>query len=1055
MKGTYIGKLLGSFKKFNISTSLFSTFLLLTIAMGAIGNIFDVKNHLTHPQFTEHISTAWFLETIDKCNLFLYKLFFIIDFIWAPLLLWILFKIINWKTKTVLKGLKWVPGIFAILAIASLVLDYIENIKYLTTYQYPKDIAILKIVCYASAVFIFTVVCLLNFKTKWFIILRNFVRSSWISLLILFVLGMALPKVPQFNSVIVDLYYRPIQFSFVFLALFAPLYAIVLSHYPSYISLSALNQISVRHWRMTDKFWLFGTIWYKERPHEGKEDVYKSYQSVVGYLRRSLGILFYSAIFFLLAFTADTNFDCGLKFAPFTMVLIIFLLLFLNYHRNKYATWEITNKPFLNILSQQEAMDIYKSDVSSKQTPTPDASLFSINKPIKAYVLWVSISVALLIWLFISLYMTNKDDPYSWFNVILSLSCLVAQSISYVYYRTYRSAFKYVFFDPNQKAIFYAFGIVGYDADRYQEYKSLITEFFKNYDFKNGSKLLRFFSKLRFFEFSFGSLSNHIVFLKRIIYLGFLNAIVLLVLNYFNLYTVALNSTLIILSYFFLFYGIFVIIIKHIIYYSKSEEVFARNNKIKFKNSMLAFGLMLFVLIGLARFNTETKSELYVLKQIDTSDEVPLRTYVEHLEYGNRFYIGCYGGGMKANAWTMTVLDSLNKGFNIMEKATCLSGASGGTIGLTNYTTIYSENNTEAKRSEIVRKIATEDILSIDLTHVLGRDLVGHLFIPRAVCDLKGTDRSTAAMKKYAKLTNFSPNHSFETLTYRGYWKTMYEKKKHKLPILIANSTNIEGRQGMAVSIKTKDEQSRILYTGADDILELDNSKTLSYFNATSTTNRFPLISPAATIKGKGQYNDGGIYENSGLLSAYKLYQAIESIDDTISAKNVFVNIVNDKNLFIKAYIQDQYSALKNDSCFGDDINESSEMSAILKSVSATEMFPSYIKEKLEYLSDYDKCDITFISIYLPHRFDLDDIKTLYKPEIVNAMCVNELDRIITKNKDDIKDCYNRKADCLPIVEPELSRVMAKPAHDFMLAMLKHPYVKKDIDELGKLLSEN
>jgi hypothetical protein len=1059
MKGTYIHSLLGSLKKYHISVGLLSTVIVLSIVMKVIGSVFNIKNHLIHPQFTEVSNKTWFLENADTTHELLYKLFFIVDVVWAPLLLVMLYKFIKWKTDTILTSLRWLSKVFAVLALVSLALDYNENFHYLTQYEYPK-ITTYKNLAYGITFLVFIVVALFNFKKSWLIIPLQFMKSSWISLLILFILGLALPKVPQFNSIIVDLYYRPLQFVILFLGVFSPLYAIVLSHYPSYLSLSKHKYLPEKEWRISERLWFFGTIWYKEKPLTDDIEYknYKAYQNIMGYLRRVLGIFFYTAVFFLLAYTADTNFNCAFKFAPLTIVLILFLMLFLSYHKTKYSTWRITNNPYLKTTLGHESSDIYLMQTKNK-LPSPDASLYDIHKPVRAFILWLCLSIVFLVVLLVSLYV-SKEAPYTLLNVGISLACVISQAISYVYYRTYRTAFKYVFFDSKQKPIFFAFNIIDYTESKYQEHKSMIDNFFSTHDFKNGSKLLNLFSKFRFFKFSLGSLSNHIVFLQRIIYLGLVNSLILIGLNYFNLYAVALNSTLIILSYFFLFYGIIIILIKHFTYYSKSDEKFAKDNKTKFMNTIIVSVLAVLILNGLARFNSDTKSELYVLGQIERTpaSEIDLETYVTNLKPGNRFYIGCYGGGMKANAWTMTVLDTLSKEFNIMEKATCMSGASGGTIGLINYATLYNQNDAENMRTAIVRSIATEDILSIDLTHFFGRDLVGHLLIPEVIADLKGKDRSTAAMKKYATHTNYLPNNSFDSLSYREYWKEMYLNKDKQFPILIANSTNIKGRQGMAVSVKSNGLSNDLLYAGADDILELDYLKTqntLSYYNAVSTTNRFPLISPAATIKGKGQYNDGGIYENSGLLSAYKLYEAINEINDSISSKNVFVTIINDKNLFIKSYVKDNYNNDDLQACFGSDINESNEMQAILNSVAATEMLPSYIKEKLEHLSTQDIDNIKFINIYLPHQFDLYDIKSLYKPEIVKTMCVDKLDRMILKNQQEIIKALDITKKCEPIIEPELSRVMAKPAHDFMLAMLNHDYVTKEIRALGILLSED
>ena len=397
---------------------------------------------------------------------------------------------------------------------------------------------------------------------------------------------------------------------------------------------------------------------------------------------------------------------------------------------------------------------------------------------------------------------------------------------------------------------------------------------------------------------------------------------------------------------------------------------------------------------------------------------------------------------MKANAWTMTVLNALDINNTLYDKTVCLSGASGGTIGLINYSVIKHEISDLEQRNKAIKRIGTENILSMDLTHVFGRDLFSHVFFP---FNLKGQDRSTGAMRTYAKYANpaFSET-QFQTKTYRQYWNEMYMKRKKRFPILISNSTNIKGRQGMAVSIATKGIPEKILYLGANDILDLDNTKTLSFYNAASTTNRFPLISPAATIEGKGQYNDGGIYENSGLLSAYKLYEAINNLDPSAEQKKtVFINIINDK----AQYIMWRMNRIMKE-CKAGKTNKSNEISAILNSVAATEMFPGFIKDKLNLLDTLHK-NIEFKSIYLPHKFDFEDVQAMYGMNIKDTDCVETIAKMIKSNNDEIKSLMKGcSKETNTIIEPEMSRVMAVPAFDFMQYMLEHSSVKGVILEL-------
>ena len=239
-------------------------------------------------------------------------------------------------------------------------------------------------------------------------------------------------------------------------------------------------------------------------------------------------------------------------------------------------------------------------------------------------------------------------------------------------------------------------------------------------------------------------------------------------------------------------------------------------------------------------------------------------------------------------------------------------------------------------------------------------------------------------MERYAGITN-SLDAITSKIAYRAYWKEMYNSMSGSFPILIANATNVKGNQAMAVSVKVLDPVAdELLYQGADNILEIENTdkrkQTLTYYDAMSTSNRFPLISPAAKIETKGHFNDGGIYENSGLLSAYKLFEAVshlEKKDSTFQSnqKNVFISIVNSKDAYIKKVIKEL-------ECKPNKINENTEINAIISSIADTEMMPIYIKKKLVRLTTHPTKKIGFETIYLPHTFTVEDIKRLLGKEL-------------------------------------------------------------------------
>jgi len=673
------------------------------------------------------------------------------------------------------------------------------------------------------------------------------------------------------------------------------------------------------------------------------------------------------------------------------------------------------------------------------------------------------------------------------------MACILLQMVSYVYYRTFRSVLRFVFY-KDTKAINNAFyilkdielaraedGVVSMEVSLTEDCKKEhIKTFFEDIDFKFEKGYFKYLNGLgiwyyKFLRgFSFGALSNNITFLQATTIVGFLNAVIFIGINIFSELALRINPILIILSALFFYYGFLVVLTKNFIYYKYSKEKLAQEKQARFNFLLVFFAV---VLVVCNRLKVEFTNNLFTLPLVERkiTDEESLEKYVKKLPKDQvRYYIGCYGGGMKSNAWTMTVLKALyDQDNDIFKKTVGISGASGGTIGLANIAAILNANSAEEQAwDSIIKSISTENILSLDLTHILGRDTFNHLLVPFK--DQRGKDRSSKAMAHYAKLTN-NTDQVYKPTPYRAFWKKLYDDQGQQFPILISNSTNVEGNGGMAVSVRTDDSiAKKILYQDSDDVLEIlktkydpqgnrikDDSLTLSFFDAASTSNRFPLISPAAKIETKGHFNDGGIYENSGLLSVLKLFRAVNYLEkskhiDNLEQCNVFISIINDKNLYIKEYLKKVAGRLSTSM-----VNESTEISAILNAVAATEMLPIYVKSNLELMEYSDGQHVEFRKILLPHQFTVADIKAIYgeeldlgKKESLNEVH-KKLYRIVQQNNTEIKDLVNQKCLLLgkPVIEPPMSRVMAEPAYDFMKTMLNHEMTKdvmKKIKNDGK-----
>ena len=925
--------------------------VILSVLMKIATGLFSLKGWIKVPQFDEKdLTNDWFTNAVKEFpeQLTYFKAYFIVDYFWSFLLFFLLGLYVYNKATLNKEKIKWFYWPFLIISILTFLLDCTENTSYLITKTYPETIASFKVIGFSIAIIYVIVVAMYYSLKDRLTILRDFISSAWISLLFLIIIGLTLPKAPQVNSIVVDLYYHPFLFVIVLLVFFVPIFCIALSHYPAYFLFSSSNKrVGKKTWRIHKPVGFFGIIWYSSDSKREKVDKTQSfmYENALGFLRRTIGIFFYVALFYMIAYTTDTNFDTPISISGSSIFLLLLFIWWLYELKEKKDTW----------------YEYYKADIKAIDNDHPDLYYVkqkkpSLRKEIMTYVIFLTLTIVVHVVLFVLLIIFDSLDqcPYTYITVIFSLVCIILQTITYMYYRTFRSVFKYAFFNEKIPAIFYSFIIMrdkSYPGTEDEKKQQILRKFEQNELYNEGSLFQRI-AKLRIGSISLGSMSNNIIFLKIMAYFGFLNAVFLIVINIWPTLALDINAILILFSYFYLFYGMIVIILKHYIYYSaKAEKATEKERKLLKKREKLEakkvdeiptiedstertiflkeiiaklaelkldlpkitaekikrirkqkqFLFILYVSVltivvfnFLARFSESSRSNLFELTQIEETlpkEAIDFTTYAKNLPK-TRYYIGCYGGGMKANAWTMTVLNALDANNTLYNKTACLSGASGGTIGLINYSVIKHEIDSKELQEKAIQKIGTENILSMDLTHVFGRDWLNHILVPSK--SLQGKDRSTGAMKVYAKYSNLAyyqdsdsykfDEKKFDSTSYRQYWHEMYSGRGKRFPILISNTTDISGRQGMAVSIKSNDKTvNDILYAGACDILDLDG-KTLSFYNAASTTNRFPLISPAATIKGKGQFNDGGIYENSGLLSAYKLYLAVDTADSTAKA---------------------------------------------------------------------------------------------------------------------------------------------------------------------------
>ena len=439
----------------------------------------------------------------------------------------------------------------------------------------------------------------------------------------------------------------------------------------------------------------------------------------------------------------------------------------------------------------------------------------------------------------------------------------------------------------------------------------------------------------------------------------------------------------------------------------------------------------------------------------------------QQIENDRVFFISSYGGGLKANAWTINVLQKIQEETNhkFLNQTISLSGASGGSLGLAVYTGLYAEYGTnDTLLRQKIDEISREDYASADLTFTLGLDLYRKVWPLTNGLGLQ--DRSYYSMIKYQNYIENTPDkNTLSNLAYREYWAKAFKNKesgKGYFPSLIMNTAGVRANRGILWSIKDDNTFSAI-FPNADNLADLykNKDKTLPYYQAVSMTNRFPGLSPAAKIKGYGHYMDAGVIDNSGLLSNLDVYNYLKSrTKDSIftNKKVVFIDIINSKSLYLdhllKKFIEDDFDIRTIDESEKDNVvvNLSTALNYNKIPKYLSDLFTNWGRQsdsKVEIIEG----NIKYYPIFLPHKITVDDIESFMagtysdtEKEQLTKLLIPYNDKILSKTGTDTVGFFNKWT----YYEPTLSRHMGQSSYTYLKSMLDdNEYINRVITEVN------
>lgn len=876
---------------------------------------------------------------------------------------------------------------------------------------------------------------------NFFASLNKFRRSSFLSIFILIVIFLLVKALDQAYTLLVDMIERDAT-SLILCYIIISVFALVISHYPIYIyyAKDINDSKDENYWYAHIWLGFYKIFTFNKKPKTAVKTK-KNYEQdyTAKFLRYSLGL----SIFSIWTYYIYKTYEPKLLFA-FKSVDMFWGINFLLY-----------SLPFLILLFMLRKKNKLEKE-NKKYRETNDHNLDKYNK---FYTRGVIIFYAITILSIILLLITAYGTSFNFTSYVLLQLLTLSLALTYVYFRLFRS---------------------------------------KLYDF--ASVFL-----IRKIEVNF----NYVVFF-------FIIALLILGLLIYSNIAVAkgykiVNAMVILFGYLYIIYYGLACILKYLfviqamkrqseafkkgeidedIYkkYSgieeskisriiplKDQEQFVKSGRRKTTYYLVGMILIIGASMIWRESNVHALDTEYEKPRTD-NDVVHMEAYLDSLKKRIKndkplIFVASHGGALKANIWTMKVLNHIQKKTNgtFLDQTASFSGASGGMMGLSMYAVLSGQfPNKVQNRFDLIEKrintVALEDYASRDISYTLGWDFIRKATGFKEISQHK--DRAYYSMVAYQNLLEGRKQKEKRVLTnqsFQNFWyKNIYEKNGY-FPALLVNTSKTNGRRGVFSSVRYN-QTERDLFLNADNLAQLEpitlenneeKRAIVSFYQAVSCTNRFPGFSPAAKIKGYGHFIDAGAIDNSGLLTSLDWYDYLKNSDDAIietETNVIFVEIINGKSNYIK-YILERFQEKIKTKFLQFDEDEKGNLSAVISAGANLDKNPDYFSDLIKRLekrgrkldetmmdsikiaNNSKKYRVKHIPIYLPRVITIDDVEGFIGGEVIGYLDEDQkvgvrdelIDFIREKNNETFKSTENLKNRYeWKTYEPTLARHLSK-----------------------------
>ncbi len=985
---------------------LIVVWMALSVLMLICVSYFRINELIVHPQHGLFDIFDDVSSRIRNEREFWYRAFFVLDILWPLSLLTSIGLIVrdedNVSLINVLESRTWFAYIYAGVAGAAYLTDMAENACYWGYLGGPlPKLVFLKNILYGAALLFLIYWLIKHYLVPYLKAFLKFVWTSLLSILFILLIYALVAFMPQGGTLVVQLFYEPWNIIFLFFLL--AFLAIMVSHYPVYSAIwfygdqDPVRLEKARKGRLLG----FGLIYYNLLGTSGTHASFD--HPVIKALRRSLGILLYIALFNIMFGLITRFYEVPLDSFTLSVFLLAITLWIYYLEGERYTRW--------------------KRILSEKGVPGHDQQ--KCVRAVVRYVRWFPRFFFISSALVIATAVVAVWLGWHRISVLLFLFTLGSQMFLYIHFKISRSFLKYVY---RSERLF--------RSNKYM-YNMYTLRLFCRFDPKGEERGRGWVFRL------FGSLSNNIQYLNLMRLSGMTSLLLLILANRWFEVASIFNPIVIIVMYIILYYSLFVILFKHALYYqSLKKKKYWYQNFFKFGIPLVAV-----VVLAIAVQLAKQPNDLHRLREVSLHQQA-----LGYLEYtdslvarfpprlNNYFFVGSYGGGLKANLWNLLIfheLDRASKG-SFFQKTAVLSGVSGGAVGIGNYASLVLNTTPPEGVPDRILEIGNSNVLSNELTYLLGRDWIQE-FIP---LNLEfGVDRSYKSMQHHAALTGME---DFNEVALEDYWRDIYISRDNSFPALILNTTAVGGVQGVSSSVTFPPDA----FAGAIDIPKAitrkdstdgsPHGRSLTYFGAVSTTNRFPFFSPTAKVKGVASFLDGGYFDNSGLLSAMGAYDAMvrnARYDSLINP--VFISIINSEDIYLAEKLRDTNLTSRSNT-------ETSEVGSIINTIVSIDKLPNYTLQKI-VTSGY-----AVELLMMPHKLSYDQVAEALNGDIPDPVGLADYIEAHNAKIDSVLRAYKAyDYEKWGVVEPPLARLLSEPAVQYQRAMIAcHPDVRAAIDRI-------